>query len=519
MTGDAGRRGGTLRVGLDAEVDIIDPPASFGGWNTGRVVQQMFESLVEDDLSAEGLPYTRLVPALAEKHQLSEDGLTYTFSLRRNVHFHDGTPFDAEAAKFNIDRMWNVDAPQYSATAADYNQIATQSIRNVQVVDSHTLEITLREPYADFLRYMTQEDAPGSFVFISPRALKEYGNGGIADRAPGTGPYRFKERFSTRFGIGVALERNPDYWGGVPYLDEIVFVPLPDAADRTVALERGDVDVVYGPDPLRLPKLREQGFVVKEVAVPYLWYFAFNMRERPLDDARVRRAIAHAIDRAKLSDQLFGEGTAVAAGVIPPAAPSFEPEFPDYYPYDPDRAKALLVDAGVPNGFYFKMLVARDGSGQIDALAICDWLKDDLSQIGVTAEAEIRDDWLAYCDEWHRGMPAGIGASQMSWGMSCDVWLEQVIHSRYTSPKGFNTGYYQREEVDRLLDLARTEMREARRVELYRVAHRLIMEDLPILPLLTLKSGDVVHSPNVKGFKFPAQNWHDFRQVWLERQE
>jgi peptide/nickel transport system substrate-binding protein len=517
MTGNSERCGGTLRVGLDAEVDIIDPPASFGGWNTARVVQQMFESLVEDDLSAEGLPYTRLVPALAEKCHVSEDGLTYTFSLRRNVRFHDGTPFDAEAAKFNIDRMWNPVAPQYSAVAADYNQIATQSIRNVLVADSHTLQITLSEPYADFLRYMTQEDAPGSFVFVSPSALKKYGNEGIADRAPGTGPYKFKERFSTPFGIGVVLERNRDYWGEPPYLDEIVFVPLPNAADRATALERGDVDVVYGPDPLRLPALRERGFVVNEVAVPYLWYFSFNMRERPLNDVRVRRAIAHAINRTKLSKQLFGEATAAADGIIPPASPSFEPDFPTYYPYDPCKAKALLVDAGFPDGFHFKMLVARSGSGQIDPLAICDWLISDLSQIGIAAEVEVRDDWISYCDEWHRGIPAGIGASEMSWGMSCDVWLEQVLHSRYSSPKGFNTGYYNREEVDRLLDLARTELIESRRIELYRIAHRLIMEDLPILPLLTLRSGNVVHGPNVKGFRFPAQNWHDFRQVWLER--
>ena len=106
-------------VGLDWEVDIIDPPASFGGWNTGRVVQQIFESLVEDDLEDEASPYTRLVPALADEHDISPDGLVYTFRLQKNVRFHDGTPFDAAAVIFNFERMLRQEAPQFSPFAAD----------------------------------------------------------------------------------------------------------------------------------------------------------------------------------------------------------------------------------------------------------------------------------------------------------------------------------------------------------------------------------------------------------------
>ncbi|WP_244482889.1 ABC transporter substrate-binding protein, partial [Mesorhizobium sp. Root102] len=177
-----------LRVALDWEVDAIDPPASFGGWNTGRVVQQMFESLYEDDLEDEVACPTRLVPALATSVEISGDGLQYLFRLREDVRFHDGTRFDADAVRFNIDRMWNREAPQYSPVAADYNRIGLEALKSVEVLAPFTILLTLKEPFPEFLRYMTQEDAPGAHVFISPTALKKHGNSGIADHAPGTGP-------------------------------------------------------------------------------------------------------------------------------------------------------------------------------------------------------------------------------------------------------------------------------------------------------------------------------------------
>lgn len=511
--------GGVLRVGLDWEVDIVDPPASFGGWNTARVVQQIFESLVEDDLQDEASAYTRLVPALARRYKVSSDRLTYTFFLRNDCRFHDGAPFDADAVKYNLERMWRHGAPHYYPVAADYNQVALQSLAEIRVADSYTVALTLHEPYADFLRYMTQEDAPGAMVFISPDAIEKFGNAGVADRAPGTGPFRFAERFTTPSGSGISLVRNDDYWDGAPYLDGIRFIPIPDADERARALLDGEIDLAYGPEPTRLEELRARNFIVREGPVPYVWYFIFNMRDAVLRDPRVRRAIALAFDRQRLSNEVFADSTCVAAGIVPPACPSYEPDFPNYYPYDPERAAALLAEVGFANGFTFRVMTATAGSAQLAPLKICDYLKRDLDKVGISVEVVPRHDWVSYCNEWRLGVPEGIGASEMSWGMSCDVWLEQVTHSKYMSPKGFNAGYYSRPEVDRLLDLARTELHPSRRTELYRVAHRLIMEDLPLLPVVTMRSGAVVHSHRVKNFRFPPQNWHEFKRVWLETAE
>ena len=122
----------------------------------------MFESLVEDDLEDEASPYTRLLPALAVHYDISSDGRRYKFHLRKNVRFHDGTPFDAAAVIFNFDRMRRQEAPQFSPIAADYNQMALQNVKYVRALDEHTVEIILCEPFPEFLRCMTQEDAPGS---------------------------------------------------------------------------------------------------------------------------------------------------------------------------------------------------------------------------------------------------------------------------------------------------------------------------------------------------------------------
>jgi peptide/nickel transport system substrate-binding protein len=513
------RRGGILRVGLDWEVDIIDPPASFGGWNTARVVQQMFESLVEDDLEDEASLYTLLVPALAAHYDISSDGRRYKFRLRNGVRFHDGTPFNAAAVIFNFDRIRRPEAPQFSSIAADYNQMAMQSVKDVRALDEQTVEIILREPFPEFLRCMTQEDAPGSVVFISPTALKSYGNERIADHAPGTGPFKFARRFNTSYGSSVEIVRNDDYWAGPPHLDGIRFTPFPSADDRAQMLLDGEVDLTYGPEPTRLGELREKGFIVSEGLIPYVWYFIFNTRDRPFRDARVRRAIICGFDRQRLSDTIFNGATRVTTGILPPASPSYEADFPELYPYDLARAKGLLAEAGYPNGLEFTIVTAAAGSAQLAPISICESMAEDLAKIGIKVNIDAREDWVSYCEEWRLGIPEGIGLSEMSWGMSCDVWIEQIAHSRYLSPKGFNAGYYSQPQVDKLLDLARTSMSDERRIALYRQAHRRIMEDASLLPVVTVCTGMVVHAPYVKNLKFPRQNWHDFKRVWIDRED
>jgi len=504
-----------LNIALDWEVDIIDPPCSFGGWNTGRVVQQIFESLVEDDLEDETSATTQLTPALAERVTVSEAGRHYRFELRRGVKFHDGAPFDAEAVRLNFARMLDVSSVVYSAIAASYNRIGLEYVETIDVVDEFTVDIRLSKPFPDFLRYMTQEDAPGSQVFISPKALQEFGPD-LSDRAPGTGPFVFAERFETPRGSGVLLRRNDAYWGKPAKLETLRFIPFPDASERLAALLDGTVDLAYGLDGAELTDLRKRGFVVHSGSVPYVWYLIFNMNDPVLADQRIRHAIAHAFNRKGVSDSIFRGQTRLANGMLPPASPAYDPQYRDPYPYDPARAHALLAKAVPPADWTLRVMYATAGSAQLQPDAILSRLASDLAEVGIRVELCPYDDWVRYCNTWQKGMPQGIGLSEMSWGMSCDVWLDQILHSRNASPLGFNAGYCRLGSLDTLLDIARHELDDRVRTTHYRTANDLVMHELPVLPVLTVDAGVVVHSRRVRGFRYPKQNWHSFKNVSIE---
>src|SRR5690606_38690467 len=178
-------------------------------------------------------------------------------------------------------------------------------------------------------------------------------------------------------------------------------------------------------------------------------------------------------------------------------------------------ARQLFKEAGVPSDWRLRIKTANAGSGQLIPVQICDYLARSLEAIGCGAEIIRTEDWVVYCNEWRSGLPAGAGVSQMSWGMSCDIWLDQVLHSRNCSPSGFNAGYYSNSEVDEILDKARQNGNDDQRSQLYRSAHELIMEHLPVLPMLTLRRGAVCYHPRVKGFRNPSQTWHSFKNVWI----
>lgn len=508
-----------LRVALDWEVDGIDPPRSFGGWNTGRVVQQTHESLMEDDFDAApaspGQP-TAIVPRLAHGCEVSDDARRFLFRLRPGIRFHDGAPLDAEAVVLNYARFCDPGSPLFSPEAADLNRAAAELIAQVRAVDALTVEITLTQPSPEFLRYMTQEDAPGAQSLVSPLALKRFGPDGCADRAPGTGAFRFHRRFDTPHGSGVELVRNDDYWGGRPRLSGIRFLPFPDLGDRLRALTEGRVDMAYGLEGADLEELAAQGFTIPEYHPPYIWYLVFNLRDPQIADIRVRRAIAHAIDRHALCAKLFPGAVVPASSMLPPGSPAHDPRAGDPYPYDPDRARALLAEAGAAEGLTLHALGARAGSAQLDPGAIYHQMAQDLAAVGVRLKVTLHSDWVGYCNEWRQGAAPGVSFSEMSWAMSTDLWLRQVLHSRNASPAGFNAGYAADPLLDDLLDRAAGTLAEAERLRLYRQADRRVMENLPVLPLLNARRGMVAFSGRVKGLVSINQCWHDMRGVYLE---
>lgn len=502
------KKGGILSVGIESGIDVLDPHRH-GGWMTYRVVRHIFEGLVDKDLTQDNVAYSPTIPCLAKLWEISSDGLIYTFHLREGVRFHDDTPFDAEAVKFNIERMTNPNAPQYDLKAAHYSIFIWRYLKAVETVNPLTLRIHLSEPFSDFLAQLT-EGGLGSAKMLSPSSWRRYGNEGIKDHPIGTGPFKFIERGKKG---EVILQKNYDYWGKMPYLDKLTFKPIPDPATRVAALQMGEVDIIFVPPPDTIEILKKAEFKVIQGPVPHIWFVYLNMKDRKMQDPSIRKAINMAVDKERMAKKLLRATAKVAHGLQAPGCPSYDPDFFDYE-YNPRKAKKLLIKAGYPKGFKMTFQTSTAGSGQLIPIQMAEWIKQDLAEVGIDCKLDLHE-WVHYIGLWARGIQDGVEANQFSWGMSSDYWLEVVAHSKNWGPNGRNSGYYKNSKVDELLDEARVENNEQKRIGLYRKANALITKDASFIPIVN-DLAPVVMNRKVKGFIHAPSEWYDFTTVWVE---
>ncbi len=528
-SGGTPRQGGTFVYAMEAEPDILDPH-SCGGWHTSRLVLQMYDQLVEHDLTVpwnDAAP-SKLVGSLATNWDISPDGMEYTFYLRKDVKFHDGTPFDAEAVKFNFERIWDESKPHFYPRAKAYRAADVYFLKGVEVVDSHTVKVQLSEPFNSFLLRLANL-GPGMVSMISPTALKKYGNEGIALNPTGTGPFRFVERVH---GDRVVMERNPDYWGGNPkvgpFLDKIVVKPVPDASARVAGLRSGEFDMIIVPSPDSKGQLEDEGFIWDQGTVHHNWYWSYNMKDPLFQNKKVRQALNYAVDRKALTkDVLNNTAFAMDNGIVPPGMLSYDPGF-TAYAHNPAKAKELLAEAGYPNGFSTTFVTSTDGSGQLIPVPIAERVQADLRKIGVDMKIEASE-WVSYFTKWISGGFKDKGANQMSFGAPDPFWLEQTIGCTFFVGEvgGLNTGYYCNPEVDALMKAARHApppkagdpyepwglSQEA--IGLWRKANRVATEDAPLLLVLSDKN-PFTYNKRVRGKVQTALEWFTFRTIWLE---
>lgn len=496
--------GGTVVWGLPVGVSVLDPHVSCG-WMAKFVDYQMFEGLVEADLTRTEAP-TQLKGQLAESWDVSEDGLVYTFHLRQGVRFHDGTPFNADAVKFNFDRFLNPEAEQYSETANGYFAFAgiVPLIKSVDIVDQATVTITLNEPNNQFLR-LGVEDCPQLYM-ISPKAIMEYGEEKLALNPVGTGPFKFVER---QPGVKIELERNDDYWGEPAGPDRVIFRELEDPATRMNAFYAGEINIIQDPTWDELENLEEEGYIVtKNDNAPALWYMSLNMTNPLLADTRVRQAINYAIDReGMVADVLHGYGrpayTMLNAGTI-----AHDRDYVSY-PYDPDKARELLAEAGVQN-LRVTFELPKYGLGEV----IEKWVQRDLAKVGIEVDL-VAMEWLAYLDKWNAGMPPEIAFTDMIWGMQTPEWTSITYRCNSQPPNGWNNAWACNAEADKLLTAAVRTQDLDEAASLYQQADALMMADPAYAPLYHY-ANPIVLDPSVKGFVNAPSNWWDLSTITIE---
>jgi len=449
---------GTDAVTLDAHY-ITDSPSA-------TVSEHITEPLFE--LTPDG----QIVPHLVESYEVSDDGLVWTLHLRRGILFHDGTPFNAEAVKFNLDRILDPD-----------NGVAFRflisPITSVDVVDEYTVRLTTEAPFAPILAHLTHS----SIGMQSPAAIQRYGDD-YARNPVGTGPFRFKEWVRQD---RIVLERNADYWGGPPQVDEIVFRVVPEDGARMLMVQTGEAHVAVRVPPEMVSVLdRDPNIDVVNTPSVRTIYIGFNTYQRPdrpknpFTDRRVRQAFNYAVDNAAINEFILGGMGRPSDAPIAPGIFGYAPI--GGYEYNPEKARQLLAEAGYPNGL--RVQFYSPSGRYLKDLEVAEAVQAQLAEVGIEAEI-VTLEWAAYLAATN--MPPDQNEVPMfllGWGTvtgDADYGLYPLFHSSQWVPAGSNRMFYSNREVDALLDRARTTPDDQVRQAAYREAMELIMEDAPWL--------------------------------------
>jgi len=458
----------TIVLGLVAEPTSMDP-GQVTDINSIRVHKNLYDSLVRfaDDSFD-------LRPALATSWNISADGLTYTFKLRQGVWFHDGTPFDAQAVKFEFDRMLDPISPYHSTGPFPFAGFFYGAIKETTVADPNTVVMRLDHPFAPLLNNLTEPIAG----IVSPTAVKKW-NKEFAQHPVGTGPFKF---VAWEHNVRVVLERNADYWDGPPKLGRLIIRPIVDEQVRLTELLAGNVDVIADVPPDNVAQVKSTpDLVFLQTPGPHVWWVALNMTKAPFNDVRVRRAANYAVNKvAIVNDILKGTG-AVSSGPIPPAIAWAYATPSETYAYNPSRAKQLLAEAGYPNGFSVVFWVTESGSGMQSPKTMAEAIQADLAAVGIKATIKTFE-WGAYLNKYNTGLGQEADMAEMSWMLGSgdpDIILGPNLASAASSPAGFNTGHYTNAKVDQLLEEAKRITDRDKRGKLYQEVERLVAADAP----------------------------------------
>ncbi len=488
----------TDSVSLDAAADTTGP---------GTIVYgNITETLIT--LEADG----SYKPRLAESYEIMAPD-RIRFFLRKGVKFHDGTPFNAQAVKFTFDRAVKLPA-RWLALFGPFKE--------AKVIDDHTIDIITEVPYGPLLSSMTMVYTG----IISPAAVEKYGED-YGRNPVGTGPFKFQ---SWKAKDNIVIVRNNDYWGEKPRLKEVVYRVIPEGGARMMALQTGEVDIVVKPNPSDLPAFEhDPEFVIASVMGNRIFFNGFNTLLPPTDDVKVRQALVMAVDVKAIVDNILEGAAAMPRSYLGPTIFGFsDMKLQERYPYDPQKAKALLAEAGWTDS---------DGDGILDKdgkkLSIrflgaknrylmdaecCEAVQAMLQKIGVETKLDFFE-WSATFS-LIRGETLDYNLFTAGWVLpnpDADVSLYALFHSKSFLPNGWNFCRLKNARVDELLDEARGSGDQAKRKEMYKEIQDILAQQAVWIPIYNTKE-TYVHSKKVKGFKsHPVEYIFDLQPVWVDR--
>jgi peptide/nickel transport system substrate-binding protein len=525
--GDTGAQGGggkgsTLVFGTSADPVSMDGAYVSDGESL-RVVRQLFETLVTTEEGG-----TEIVPLLATSWEPNADGTSWTFQLRDDVKFHDGTEFNADAVCANFDRWYNFTGVQQSPSVSYYWQTVFTGFANnedseqgqslyksCEATDPTTAVINLTQPSASFLSGL----ALASFSIASPTALEKYN----ADKVTGTGEEpRFEGTFGTQNPVGtgpyrletfepnnrLVMKRFEDYWGEPANIETLIFRPIADGAARKQALQAGEIQGYDLVDPADLSALGSAGFQLLERPAFNVGYVGINSSKPPLDNPKIRQAIAHALNREALVQAKYPPGSEVAKEFMPPELFGYSEDVPEY-PYDPAKAKQLIAESGVSNPtfeFWYPTNVSRPYMPQPEANFQA--FQADLKAAGFNVVPKSAPWNPDYLDAVQTGQ---AGIYLLGWT------------GDFGDPDNFIGTFFRTPQeawgkidpaIHQALEEARSEPEQAKRAEMYEAINEQIMEFIPGVPYVHT-SPRLAFAPNVKGYVPSPVSIEDFSKVSL----
>ena len=488
----------TLTLAWVYQIDTLDPAKAYilPSWDTDR---SLYEGLLDYDLNS-----LDLRPAAAEGYDVSDDGTVYTFHLKPDLKFSDGTPVTAQDFRYAWMRVLDPKTASPGAQfftgivgAQDYLDGKATDVPGIEVPDPRTLKVTLVQPDLAFANIVAM-----NFAFPLPKkAVEDLGDKWGTAELVGNGRYMLSE---WRKGELIVLKRNPSYAGDPPKIDEIRYILGQESPAIVQRFEAGEVDILQDVPPgdfTRLqqdPKYQDCWVSMQQGAVRYL---CMNVEEKPFGNIKVREAVAHAVNKERLIKLMNGRAV-VANGVFPPTLPQFNPDLkaPDY---DLEKSKALLAEAGLPDGFRTDMYYYQEETRQKLAEAI----QSDLAAVGIKVtlrpvqrevfanEAGIAHKYPFMIAEWYQDYPDPSN------------YLDVLLHSRQVRAQASNNfARYKNPKVDAVIDEARAEADPQKRTELYREAEEIAMADVPWVPLHHEKAY-ILHQPNVTGVTLHPVSW------------
>jgi peptide/nickel transport system substrate-binding protein len=477
------KSGGTLNVGFPSDSKTFDPIFSVEATER-QVLYVIYNTLVNY-----GTDFS-IHPELAESWTVEDGGKRIVFKLRQGVKFHDGTDFNAAAVKWNIDRRMDpaVNSPQKA--------LLEPVIASVEAPDPGTVIFNLKSPYPGLLSLLGER--PG--FMVSPAAAAKFGQD-LGSNPVGTGPFVFKEWVR---GSRIEVTKNPSYWDkGKPYLDRIVFRDIAGSIVGAQRLISGEIDYVGDMSPQDIRQIENRPEIKLYPITVGRWYsLQWHVYEPPFDNLKLRQAVAHAIDRKRLNDILMMGKGSVSNGPTPAGLWWYDPNVKSY-DYDPAKAKALVAEAGHPNGFEFTLSTPQ--------VAIFQQMNQLIQEQLAAANIRVKLEPAAQSEWYTRLVKRQTNFSPTRWTQRADPdgLLYILFHS-----KGFaNTTGYKNDKVDALLDQARSIFDMEMRKKLYSEAQQIIVHDLPMLPLFDSVEYGALRS-NVQGFEWIPDQMARFRYLW-----